>query len=105
MFNPTELLIDKFVEHLYQAYGHTYSNLEPSYIGPLTTCRTNGTPILRRTSLSTLKIFFCGRKMSILRHPPLHRIETIFRLCQSETSKCCDPFTSASSLLATPWPR
>lgn len=33
MFNPTELLIDAFVDRLQQAYWHTYSNLESSYAG------------------------------------------------------------------------
>jgi hypothetical protein len=31
MFNPTELLIDAFVEQLRQAYWRTYSNLQPTY--------------------------------------------------------------------------
>jgi hypothetical protein len=31
MFNPTELLIDAFVEQLQQAYWRTYSNLQPTY--------------------------------------------------------------------------
>ena len=29
MFNPTELLIDAFVERLQQAYWRTYSDLQP----------------------------------------------------------------------------
>jgi hypothetical protein len=33
MFNPTELLIDAFVEQLQQAYWRTYSNLQPAYSG------------------------------------------------------------------------
>ena len=33
MFNPTELLIDAFVERLQQDYGRTYGVLEPSYPG------------------------------------------------------------------------
>lgn len=33
MFNPTELLIDAFVDRLQQAYLRTYGNLEPSYAG------------------------------------------------------------------------
>jgi hypothetical protein len=33
MFNPTELLIDAFVERLQQAYVRTYGNLEPAYPG------------------------------------------------------------------------
>jgi hypothetical protein len=33
MFNPTELLIDAFVEQLQQAYWRTYSNLQPAYPG------------------------------------------------------------------------
>jgi len=33
MFNPTELLIDAFVERLQQDYERTYSVLEPSYPG------------------------------------------------------------------------
>lgn len=33
MFNPTELLIDAFVDELQQAYWRTYSNLKPSYPG------------------------------------------------------------------------
>jgi hypothetical protein len=32
MFNPTELLIDAFVERLHQAYWRTYGETEPSYI-------------------------------------------------------------------------
>ena len=33
MFNPTELLIDAFVERLHQAYWRTYGTLEPAYTG------------------------------------------------------------------------
>jgi hypothetical protein len=33
MFNPTELLIDAFVERLHQAYWRTYGKMEPSYTG------------------------------------------------------------------------
>lgn len=33
MFNPTELLIDAFVDRLQQAYWRTYGNLESSYAG------------------------------------------------------------------------
>ena len=33
MFNPTELLINAFVERLQQAYWRTYGNLEPAYAG------------------------------------------------------------------------
>jgi hypothetical protein len=33
MFNPTELLIDAFVDRLQQAYWRIYSNLESSYAG------------------------------------------------------------------------
>jgi hypothetical protein len=33
MFNPTEHLIDAFVDRLLQAYGRTYSILEPDYPG------------------------------------------------------------------------
>jgi hypothetical protein len=33
MFNPTELLINAFVERLQHAYCHTYGNLEPAYPG------------------------------------------------------------------------
>jgi hypothetical protein len=33
MFNPTELLIDAFVERLQQAYRRTYGDLEPAYAG------------------------------------------------------------------------
>lgn len=33
MFNPTELLIDAFVERLQQAYWRTYSDLKPAYAG------------------------------------------------------------------------
>lgn len=33
MFNPTELLIDAFVERLQQAYWRTYGRIEPSYAG------------------------------------------------------------------------
>lgn len=35
MFNPTELLIDAFVERLQQAYWRTYSDLKPAYAGIL----------------------------------------------------------------------
>jgi hypothetical protein len=35
MFNPTELLIDAFVERLQQAYRRTYGSLEPAYAGIL----------------------------------------------------------------------
>ncbi len=33
MFNPTELLIDAFVERLHQAYWRTYGTLESAYTG------------------------------------------------------------------------
>ncbi len=33
MFNPTEVVIDAFVEQLKKAYVSTYSNLEPAYPG------------------------------------------------------------------------
>jgi hypothetical protein len=33
MFNPTEYLIDTFVDRLQQAYWRTYSNLQPDYPG------------------------------------------------------------------------
>ena len=33
MFNPTELLIDAFVERLQHAYRRTYGSLEPAYAG------------------------------------------------------------------------
>lgn len=33
MFNPTELLIDAFVERLQQAYWRTYGKMEPSFTG------------------------------------------------------------------------
>jgi hypothetical protein len=33
MFNPTELLIDAFVDRLQQAYWRIYSDLQPSYAG------------------------------------------------------------------------
>jgi len=35
MFNPTELLIDAFVERLQQAYWRTYTDLKPAYAGIL----------------------------------------------------------------------